>query len=415
MARQRDLQCARGLFARLSQAGFSDEGVARWFALPRVTDARWAPAPPAAERPRRGLGGWMALWVAGEAVEAAALRPLPSAPERAALVALALAADDGVMLTPRARLLPWRGLVVASAADEAFDLSALNVAATLPLAALSAGGSLWDVGCGAGLLSLVAARAGGRVFGSDVDAALVEQARDNAALNGLDATFAPGDLWSAAPDDARFDTIVFNAPLLRAPLAAAAGEAPRYSSATGGEALALAFLAGVAARLRVNGHVLLHAQLTPAVSTALAGWATRAAVLSVVFAHAPDGTPHALTELVTGPVAGWRRVEVPLSPACPHLSRPIFDGLGQAAGRSRALDDTTTPIVASWLELRTSERFDGQGRRTLERRFGGAPIDDGDVALLDRLRGQPVGALALAADERERLSTFIARGWVIAS
>lgn len=416
MARQRDLQHARGLFARLSQAGFSDEGVARWFALPRVTDARWALPPKVELRPRRGLGGWIALWVAGEAVEVAALRPPPSGDERAALVALELVADDGTTLTPRARVLPWRGLVVASAAEEAFDLSALNVAATLDVAGLAGGEQrLWDVGCGAGLLSLVAARAGARVLGSDVDGALVAQARDNAALNGLTASFATADLFAVAADDAGgfaepFDRIVFNAPLLRAPLAAAAGEAPRYTSAAGGEALALAFLDGVGARLRPNGRVLLHAQLTPAVADALAVWATRAAVMTVVFAHAPDGTAHALTEIATGGAVGWRRLAVPLSPACPHLSRTIFDALGG----DRWLAAGTTPYVAPWLELRTSERFDASGRRTLERRFGGVPIDDDELALLERLRGQPLAALGLTTDDEARLAALIARGWVIA-
>ncbi len=411
MARQRDLECARGLFARLLQAGFSDEGVRRWFGVPRVTDARWAPPPSPALRPRRGIGGFIALWVAGEAVDAAALRPAPTADERAALVALELTGDDGARLTPRVRVLPWRGLVVASAADEAFDLSALNVAASLDVAALAASaGTLWDVGCGAGLLALVARRAGARVFASDVDGALVAQARDNAALNGLAIEGATGDLLSAAPADARFDTIVFNAPLLRAPLAAATGEAPRYSSAAGGEALALAFLDGVAAHLAPSGRVLLHAQLTPAVARALDGWAARAAVTSVVFAYAPDGTPHALTEIATGGAAGVRRVDVPLSPACPHLSRAIFAALA----RSRTLDDAATPTVAPWLELRTSEHFAAGGRRTIERRFGGRVLDDDDLALLDRLRGQSLVELALSADERARLDILVAQGFVSA-
>ena len=411
MARQRDLELLRGLFARLSRAGFSDESVTRWFGVPRVTDARWITPPPSDMRPRRGLGGWLALFVAGEPVEAAALRPLPTADERAALVACDFVRDDGVTLSPLVRVLPWRGLVVASAADEAFDLSALNVAAALDVAALAAAPShVWDVGCGAGLLSLVAARAGARVLASDLDAALVAQTRDNATINGLALTAATGDLLAAAPSNERFDAIVFNAPLLRAPLAIATGEAPRYSSAVAGEAVALAFLDGVGARLRPRGRVLLHAQLTPAVVAALDAWAARAAVTSVVFAHAPDGTPHALTEMALDVAAAWRRVEVPLSPACPQLSRAIFAGIA----RSRALDDEATPTVAPWLELRTSERFDG-GRRVLERRFGGVSIDDDELALLERLRGQPLAELALTADERARLAVLVARGFVIAS
>ncbi|MCU1283460.1 MAG: Ribosomal protein methyltransferase (PrmA), partial [bacterium] len=165
--------------------------MARWFGVPLVTDARFVPAP--AERPRRGLGGWIALWVAGEAVAAAGLQPSPTADERAALAALGWLEDDGATLRPRAVVLPWRGIVVASPPAEAFDVSALNVAASLPAAAAS----LWDVGCGAGLLSLVAARSGARVLGSDVDGELVGWARLNAGINSVDAEFAVGDLLDA--------------------------------------------------------------------------------------------------------------------------------------------------------------------------------------------------------------------------
>ncbi|HEX4462374.1 MAG TPA: hypothetical protein VIA18_30565, partial [Polyangia bacterium] len=88
---------------------------------------------------------------------------------------------------------------------------------------------------------------------------------------------------------------------------------------------------------------------------------------------------------------------------------------GVARSRAAAIADDATPAVAPWLELRTSERFDGHGRRVLERRFGGVFIDDDELALLDRLRGQPLAALALTTDERARLEVLVARGCVIAS
>jgi SAM-dependent methyltransferase len=369
--------------------------VARWYGVPLVTDARFVAAP--AGRPRRGLGGWIALGVAGEPVAAAALQPSPSADERAALAALGLFEDDGTTLTPRATLLPWRGLIVASPPGEAFDVSALNVAASLPAAM----GSLWDVGCGAGLLSLVAARAGARVLGSDVDPALIGWAQLNAALAGVAADFAVGDLLAAS--DRAFDVVAFNAPLLRAPLAVG-DEAPLYSSSRQGEAPALRFLEAV----RAGERILLHAQLTPAVDAALDAHAARAGVVSVVFAHASDGTPHALSEIRVGAAPSRRRALVPLSPACPHLSRAIFDALAAP----RALDDAATPVPAPWLELRTRERFDG-GRRALGVSFGGVAVDPDDTALLDRLRGEPLGALGLTSTARERLCVMIDRGHVI--
>lgn len=391
---------ARSLCAQLVSAGFDEANVARWYGVPLVTDARWVPAP--ADRPRRGLGGWIALWVAGEAIAAEALRPAPTAEERGELMALGLVADDGAILTPRARLVPWRGLVVASPPDEAFDVSALNVAASLPPAR-----ALWDVGCGAGLLALVAARAGARVHASDVDAGLVGWAALNAALNGLAISTATGDLLAAAAGGP-FDVVAFNAPLQRAPLAGG-DEAPRYSASPEGEALALRFLDGV--RAHAIERVLLHAQLTPAIDAALDDQARAATVLSVVFAHAPDGTPHALTEIrreVPAAAAGRRRAVVPLSAACRHLSRAILDALAAP----RALDDSVTPVPAPWLELRTTERYDG-GRRQLATTFGGVAVDADDQALLDRLRGDPLGAIALTSTARERLCAMIERGHVI--
>ena len=373
--------------------------MARWYGVAMLpTDARYLPAPPG--RSRQGLGGWIALWVAGEPVPAAALgRAGPSDAERAALVALGLLADEAGVLVPRARVLPWRDLLVASPPEEAFDVSALNVAASLPAA-----GTLWDVGCGAGLLALVAARAGARVFASDVDAELVGWARLNAALNGVDVECAVGDLLAPGAGRA-FDVVVFNAPLVRAPLAVAAGAEPRYSASPEGEALALRFLDGVRARPRI----LLHTQLSPAIERALAARAEGAAVGVVVFARAPDGTPHALVELRGGEAPPLRRIEVPLSAACPHLSRAVLD----AVAAPRALPEDATPMPAPWLELCTRERFDGGARRALAVTFGGVAVDDEDVALLSRLGGAPLAALTLSSSQRERLCVMIERGHVI--
>ena len=84
-----------------------------------------------------------------------------------------------------------------------------------------------------------------------------------------------------------------------------------------------------------------------------------------------------------------------MSAACAHLSRAIFD----AVAAPRALDDAATPLPAPWLELRTRERFDG-GRRALGVTFGGVAVDAEDVALLDRLRGEPLGGARPGVDAR---------------
>jgi SAM-dependent methyltransferase len=70
------------------------------------------------------------------------------------------------------------------------------------------GTRLLDVGCGAGQLALIAARAGARVTGCDIATPWLEQARARAAAEGLEITFEEGDAESLPYDDAKFDTVV---------------------------------------------------------------------------------------------------------------------------------------------------------------------------------------------------------------
>jgi ubiquinone/menaquinone biosynthesis C-methylase UbiE len=65
-----------------------------------------------------------------------------------------------------------------------------------------------DVGCGAGQLALIAARAGAQVFGCDISRNWLEKARARAAAERLEITFEEGDAESLPYEDAQFDAVI---------------------------------------------------------------------------------------------------------------------------------------------------------------------------------------------------------------
>lgn len=70
------------------------------------------------------------------------------------------------------------------------------------------GTRLLDVGCGAGQLALIAARAGAQVTGCDISTNWLEKARSRAAAEGLEITFEEGDAESLPYQDGQFDAVV---------------------------------------------------------------------------------------------------------------------------------------------------------------------------------------------------------------
>jgi len=70
------------------------------------------------------------------------------------------------------------------------------------------GAQVLDVGCGAGQLSLIAARAGARVTGCDIATNWLLQARRTAAAEGLTVVFEEGDAEMLPYEDAAFDAVV---------------------------------------------------------------------------------------------------------------------------------------------------------------------------------------------------------------
>jgi SAM-dependent methyltransferase len=74
--------------------------------------------------------------------------------------------------------------------------------------ALAPGTRLLDVACGAGRLAIPAARAGVRVTGVDIATNSVQQARERAREEGLDARFDEGDAEALPYEDASFEVVV---------------------------------------------------------------------------------------------------------------------------------------------------------------------------------------------------------------
>jgi SAM-dependent methyltransferase len=72
---------------------------------------------------------------------------------------------------------------------------------------LKPGTRMLDVGCGAGQLSLIAARKGLQVTGCDISTNWLESARARALTEGLEITFEEGDAESLPYEEAQFDAV----------------------------------------------------------------------------------------------------------------------------------------------------------------------------------------------------------------
>lgn len=72
---------------------------------------------------------------------------------------------------------------------------------------IQSGDQVLDVACGAGQLSLPAARTGATVTGIDIATNLIEQAKARAVADGQTIRFEEGDVEGLAFDDASFDVV----------------------------------------------------------------------------------------------------------------------------------------------------------------------------------------------------------------
>jgi SAM-dependent methyltransferase len=114
-----------------------------------------------------------------------------------------------------------------------------------------------DLGCGAGAVGLLLARAARRVVATDVSARALAYARFNAAVNGAgNVEHRLGDLYEPVAG-ARFDRIAAHPPFLAAH-ALARASAFAHGGARGDE-IALRVLAGAPARLSAQGRAVVAA------------------------------------------------------------------------------------------------------------------------------------------------------------
>jgi SAM-dependent methyltransferase len=75
-------------------------------------------------------------------------------------------------------------------------------------AGITAGQRVLDVGCGTGVVAVTAALQGAKAFGLDLTPTLLERARENAKIAGVDIEFVEGDAEALPYPDDSFDVVV---------------------------------------------------------------------------------------------------------------------------------------------------------------------------------------------------------------
>ena len=122
-------------------------------------------------------------------------------------------------------------------------------------------GSILEIGCGSGIVSLSAAQASPKniVLGVDINPKAVECAGANAAANGIkNASFLLSDLFSAVLPSQKFDCILFNPPYLpttRAERLLSPEENAAYDGGASGLDVFKRFIAEAPAHLADGGKV----------------------------------------------------------------------------------------------------------------------------------------------------------------
>lgn len=123
------------------------------------------------------------------------------------------------------------------------------------------GDEVIDVGCGSGILSIIAAKLGAdRVIGVDTAPDVVEVASRNASRQGVSevATFLHGDLFDPLSPEVRADVIIGDVSGIPDPLAVESGWFPdRKGGGPRGSELPIRMLQAARERLRAGGRLFL--------------------------------------------------------------------------------------------------------------------------------------------------------------
>lgn len=253
--------------ARFAAHGFDADSVLSLIGAPSFSDV------PRTLRARRGrglsftpAGALLSLFVRGDVVPRAELAALLG-DDLPLLEALRVVETRKDALRATCVLLPVRcGDAAVWVAHDRHD-AAGEVWAVMPpdrsseflaRAAAPAAGRTWlDVGCGSGVIALLAARRGAsRVVAADLNPNAPAHVALGAALSGLTVETCVSDLFAAVPAG-RWEVITFNAPWLYHKARA------RWQGSTEGPALLARFLSQLDARLAETpgAEALLHAQL----------------------------------------------------------------------------------------------------------------------------------------------------------
>jgi SAM-dependent methyltransferase len=87
-------------------------------------------------------------------------------------------------------------------------VTTIPAAKLVKFAEAAEGQRVLDVACGTGVVAITAARRGAKVSGLDLTPTLIERARHNASLAGVDIDFVEGDAEALPYPDASFDMVL---------------------------------------------------------------------------------------------------------------------------------------------------------------------------------------------------------------